>query len=64
MSLTSRREVLERFRRRYARAGRPYKKKLLDEFCELCGYERKYAIKLLNHGPRGRGRKPPGPEPV
>ena len=62
MSLASRREVVERLRRRYARAGRQYKKKLLDQLCELCGYERKYAIKLLNR-PCPPRQRPPGPIP-
>ena len=26
---------------------------LLDEVCELCGYERKYVIKVLAHSPPG-----------
>jgi hypothetical protein len=25
---------------RYLRAGREYKRKILDEFCEICGYHR------------------------
>jgi hypothetical protein len=57
MSMASRREVVERLRGRYGQAGRPYRTKLLDQACELCGYERKYAIKVLGGqrpGPRGR----------
>jgi hypothetical protein len=45
---------------RYQRAGRRYKSKILDEFCAVCGYTRKYAIGLLGHKP-GRRRKKPGP---
>jgi hypothetical protein len=55
--MESRREVVERLRRRYEQAGRRYRTKLLDQVCELCGYERKYAIKVLGGrrpGPRGR----------
>jgi len=52
MSLTSRREYLGRIRGRYRRAGRIYKQQILNEFCANCGYERKYALKLL-HGQRG-----------
>jgi hypothetical protein len=55
MSERSREEVLRVMRERYARRqGRAARMKLLDEFCELCGYERKYAIKLLG----GRRRLP------
>jgi hypothetical protein len=57
MSQESRREVVERLRGRYERAGRRYRSKLLDQVCGLCGYERKYAIKVLGGrrpGPRGQ----------
>jgi len=56
MSEKSREEVLRVMRERYARRGREARKKLLDEFCELCGYERKYAIKLLGGKRRAEGR--------
>ena len=45
---------------RYQRVGRRFKSKILDEFCEVCGYSRKYAIGLLKREPRQR-RKRPGP---
>lgn len=35
-------------RERYAGRGREGRSKLIDEVCELCGYDRKHAIKLLN----------------
>ena len=59
MSLGSRQEVVERLRRRYPGAGPQHRRKLIDELCSVGGYERKYAIKLLNGkrpGPRGRRR--------
>lgn len=62
MSQRSRREYLERIRVRYQGAGRKYKKSILDEFCEVCEYERKYAIKLVNRPP-GPRKRPPGPKP-
>ena len=47
---------------RYRRANRASRIRLIDEVCEICGYERKYAIKYLNKSiPRKtdkRGRKP------
>ena len=55
MSEMSRKEYLERIRGRYERGGRVHKGVILDEFCKVCGYERKYAIKLL-------GRKVPSPQ--
>ena len=60
---TERNNELERRRRRYAGRAKEGKGRLLDEFCEHHGYERKYALKLLQGraavvvaGPR------PGPE--
>jgi hypothetical protein len=47
MDAKSRKEVLEQARQRYDKRGREGKRRLLDEVCELCGYERKYAIKVL-----------------
>ena len=47
MSAKSRKEVLEQARQRYGKRGREGRRRLLDEVCELCGYERKYAIKVL-----------------
>jgi len=44
----SKKEYLERIRKRYGRAGRKYKKLILDEFCAVCGHHRKHAIRLLN----------------
>jgi hypothetical protein len=58
MSEKSREEVLKVMRERYARRGRAARMKLLDEFCELCGYERKYAIKLLGGKRRREGQVP------
>ena len=57
----SRKEVLERARQRYGKRGREGRSRLLDEVCELCGYERKYAIKVLGGkraiiGSKGRKR--------
>jgi len=41
-------QVLAAMRRRYRAANRQERSKLLDEFCELSRYHRKYAIALLN----------------
>src|SRR5206468_3560147 len=56
----SKREYLQAIWDRYQRVGRLFKTKILDEFCAICGYTRKYAIGLLNRKP-GRRRKKPGP---
>jgi hypothetical protein len=54
----SRREYLLAIWDRYQRVGRRFKSRILDEFCAVCGYTRKYAIGLLSHKPRCRQRKP------
>ena len=48
MSLSSKQEYLGRIYGRYQRAGREHKSKILDEFCAVCGYHRKFALRLLN----------------
>ena len=61
---TERNDELERLRRRYAGRAKEGKSRLLDEFCEHHGYERKYAIKLLQGGAAAVVvRSRPGPEP-
>ena len=47
MSQTTRKEVLEKLRRRYRNAGPEHKRKLLDQAQELLGYHRKSAIRAL-----------------
>lgn len=53
MSGKSKAEVM---RERYTHRGREGRSRLLDELCELCGYERKYAIKLLGGKRRIAGK--------
>lgn len=60
-----REDELERLRRRYEGRGKEGKTRMLDEFCEQYGYERKHAIKLLGDQlPRGKGGARAGAEPV
>jgi len=51
MSNVSRREYLETIRRRYHAGPKGVKSMILVEFCRVCGYNRKYAIRLLNADP-------------
>ena len=46
-------EELERLRVRYGGRGKEGKGRLLDEFCDQYGYERKYATRLLGKGTTG-----------
>ena len=58
----TRHELVTAVQRRYARAGRGEKGRILDEFVAATGYHRKWAIELLRHGPPpargGRGGRP------
>jgi hypothetical protein len=63
MGKHERRAYLEAIRGRYRKANRAGKARILDEFCAVCGYHRKYAIRLLGRKkpaspPRRAGRKP------
>jgi hypothetical protein len=59
MSLASKKEYLGRIHGRYQRAGRGHKSRILDEFCTVCGYDRKFALRLLNR-PLDRPKLKPG----
>jgi len=47
MGKKSRKEYLESIRERYRKAGKKEKTVILGEFCAVCGYNRKYAVRLL-----------------
>jgi hypothetical protein len=57
MSLTSKRELAAEVGPRYRAANRTDKGQILDEFVAVTGYERKYAITVLNHPPKERRRQ-------
>jgi hypothetical protein len=57
MTSKSKRELLEAIRPRYLRSNKTEKAIILDEFCAATGYHRKYAIRLLKHGPRAKKLK-------
>src|SRR5512136_1353840 len=48
MVLRSKQDYLESIRTRYRRARKKAKSIILDEFCATCGYNRKYAIRMLS----------------
>jgi hypothetical protein len=51
MTRTSRMDYFEQILPRYLESEKEEKGKILDEYCEVCGYNRKYAIRLLNKKP-------------
>jgi len=61
MVIQSRKDYLEAIRNRYRRAGRKEKTIILGEFCATCGYNRKYAIRLLRKMPPSFIKRKPGP---
>jgi hypothetical protein len=60
MSQRSKREMISAIHPRYIKANKAGKKQILDEFVETTGYHRKYAIRVLKHGPKPKGLKKPG----
>lgn len=64
MVLQSRREYLEAIRKRYRKATRKEKSIILGEFCATCGYNRKYAIRLLRKKLLPAPIRKPGPVPI
>lgn len=63
MSGSEKRTYLEAIRRRYKKSNRKQKANILNEFCSVCEYHRKYAIRLLKKGLKKK-RRPPGRTPV
>jgi len=58
MGRNEKKAYLEVTRQRYKKACKIKKGKILEEFCETCGYNRKYAIRLLNKKAKRRQPKP------
>ena len=55
---TARMEYLQSIYHRYHKASKEDKGRILDEFCNVCHYHRKHALRLLHrpeHDPRDRG---------
>jgi len=59
----AKKELISSIKNRYLKANKEGKGKILDEFCQNTGYNRKYAIKILqagydNNRVKSQGRKP------
>lgn len=63
MTTEMRRIYLETIRARYRKSTKKQKSDILNEFCEVCGYERKYAIRILWGMVNPRSQRP-GPKRV
>jgi len=61
MTIKARREYLVAIRLRYKNGTKTQRSKILDEFCEVCQYNRKHAIRILGKEPMARAGKP-GPK--
>lgn len=48
MSNKAKKEYLFEIRKRYSNSTKPEKQIILNEFCKVCGLNRKYAIRLIN----------------
>jgi len=55
MSTTSKREYFNSIRIRYQTSPKGVKTIILDEFCRVCEYDRKYAIRLLQRKSQSLG---------
>ena len=70
MSKSEKKAYLKAIKSRYRRTNRLNKCTILDEFCAVCGYNRKYAIRLLNRPAKRAkptlhsGRKPTYHDPA
>jgi len=65
MGKNERQAYLEAIRLRYRRARKKSKVTILNEFCSVCGYNRKYAIRLLNQRAKStKKRQRPGPKAI
>lgn len=62
MTLSEKRTYLLEVQKRYRKSNRDLKHRILDEFCAVCHYNRKYAIRLLGHRLK-KNKKKPGPKP-
>lgn len=56
----TRKRITQEVAKRYRKASKKEKGRMLDEFCALTGYNRSYAATLLRKGPpKGKGKRAP-----
>jgi hypothetical protein len=59
MDLKSRKAYMDAILERYRTALKESKTRILNELCEICGYNRKYAIAKINHWRASQEEPPP-----
>ena len=64
MGKSERQAYLKAIRSRYWRARKKTKVTILNEFCAVCGYNRKYAIRLLNQPSTPKKKRLAGRKPI
>lgn len=66
MSPQSKKDYLKSIASRYKKASKFNKSKILEEFCQVCGYHRKYAISKLNgfRSWKNPAKQRRGPKPI
>ena len=64
MGKNERHAYLKAIQLRYRRADKKGKAGILDEFCAVCSYHRKYAIRILNKRGKRHKQQRPGRKPV
>lgn len=62
MPIEMKRAYLEAIKERYSKSTKKQKGQILKEFCEVCGYSRKYAIRILRGRVKAAGLNKPGPK--
>lgn len=63
MSIEARKQYLTAIRERYLNSSKKQKKMILDEFCQVCNYSRKHAIRAIKQI-EGVPPKRPGPKVI
>ncbi len=63
MTIKSKKEYFQAIKLRYHNSDKQAKASILDEFCANCGYNRKYAIRLLNNKKQRKKKTPSGSKP-
>jgi hypothetical protein len=58
MNIVSKRQYFQAVVGRYHKSGKVGRTRILDEFCTVCEYNRSYAVRLLNTGPKRRRKRP------